>query len=138
MDYYTSLEQELEIQERYQNRCEKEQDRMRGSLYRVSSPVREEDRIFFVEEDGRIYLGEIHPKKECPMGQVNGGGSYGVDFMFVREVEEFLKRNKRYVVIFEMRRDYSSRAGIYPARMISADEELILEDISLVPTASTE
>jgi hypothetical protein len=100
---------------------------MRGSLYRVASPVKEEDRIFFVEEDGRVYLGEIHPKKECPMGHVQGGGSYGVDFMFVHEVEEFLKKNKRYVVIFEMRRDYSSRAGIYPARMISADDELRLE-----------
>jgi hypothetical protein len=138
MDYYTTLEQEREIQERYQARCDQERDRMRGSLYRVASPVKEEDRIFFVEEDGRVYLGEIHPKRECPMGQVQGGGSYGVDFMFVREVEEFLKRNKRYVVIFEMRRDYSSRAGIYPARMISADEELHLEDLPTDPVILNE
>jgi|LauGreDrversion4_2_1035121.scaffolds.fasta_scaffold117026_3 hypothetical protein len=129
MDYYTTAEQESEMQERYQRRCDQEQDRMRGSLYRVASTIKEEDRIFFVEEDGRIYLGEIHPKRECPIGQVTGGGSYGVDFMFVREVEEFLKRSKRYVVIFQMRRDYSTRAGIYPARMISADEELMLEEV---------
>ena len=53
---------------------------------------------------------------------------YGVDFMFVKEVEGFLKRNKNYVIIFQMKNGYSHRAGIYPARMTSMSEDLVLED----------
>lgn len=134
MDYYTTAEQELEIKERYRVRYEKEQDRLRGSLHRVGAvQPREEDRMFFVEEDGRVYLGEVKPERLCPMAPVPGGGSYGVDFMFVREVEEFLKRNKKYVVTFEMRRNYSHRAGIYPARLTSAEEEFVAEDVEMNP-----
>jgi len=129
MDYYTTAQQESEFKERYQHRLIQEQDRMRGSLYKVSSsPIREEDRIFIVESDGRVYLGEVKPERECPIHPVAGGGSYGVDFMFAREVEIFLKKNKSYAVTFEMRRNYSHRVGIYPARMTSNDEELVLED----------
>lgn len=127
MDYYTTAKQENELEEKYRLRCEREQDRLRGSLYRFRSQPVKEDRIFFVE-DGKVYLGEVHPDCECPMHPVLGGKTYGIDFMFVREVEEFLKRNTKYVVTFEMRNEYSHRAGIYPARMTSMDEELILDE----------
>lgn len=132
MDYYTTAEQELEIKERYRIRYEREQDRIRGALHRAPiTPPKEEDRMFLVEEDGHVYLGEVKPERRCPTGPVPGGGSYGIDFLFAREVEQFLKRNKKYAITFEMRRNYSRSAGIYPARITSMEEELLLEDVEI-------
>jgi hypothetical protein len=53
--------------------------------------------------------------------------------MFVREVEGFLKINKKYIVTFEMSRNYSQRVGIYPARFTSAEEEFVAKDFEMNP-----
>ena len=132
MEYFTSKEQELQIAERHRKRIEQEQDRVRHSLYRqlTRQEIEEEDRIFFVEPDGSVYLGEVRPDTICPIHSMDGGGYYGVDSMFLREVQEFVQHHRQYVVIFHIRRGYSYCAGIYPARMVADQEELMLEDDS--------
>lgn len=135
MEYFTSKEQELQIAERYRKRMEEEQDRIRHSLYRslggARQEIQEEDRIFFVEPDGNVYLGEVRPEMICPKYCVEGGACYGVDSMFLREVQEFVQRHSQYVTIFHIKRGYSRQAGIFPARMVANQEELMLEDVSV-------
>lgn len=130
IDYFTSPEQEQVFKARYQKRWEQEQDRVWMNRHRLQSPlvVQEEDRIFFVEPDGSVYLGEVKPENLCPCHPMVGGHSYGVDPMFIREVHEFTARHRRYMVVFEMRKGYYYRAGIYPARIVSENEEIILEE----------
>lgn len=129
MDYFTTFKQEQVFRERYQKRWEQEQDRIRMNRYRNPGQpsIQEEDRIFFVEPDGSVYLGEVKPEAICPPYSMEGGNAYGVDPVFMREVHEFTQRNPRYMVVFTMRKGYSYRAGIYPARMVSDKEEVILE-----------
>lgn len=130
MDYFTTSEQEEVFKKRYQKRWEQEQDRIRMSRYGVPGQVtiQEDDRIFFVEPDGSIYLGEVRPDRVCPLHYVVGGNSYGIDPLFMREVQEFTQRNSRYMVVFTIRKGYSHRAGIYPVRMVSEKEEIVLEE----------
>lgn len=136
MEYFTTPEQEGRLQREYQQRLDQEQDRLRMIRTRstcvslspppLSSPP---DRLFFVEPDGRIYLGEIKPENECPHHSMEGGACYGLDALFLREIQSFTARHSGFVVIFQMRKGYSSRAGIYPARMVCDTEELIVEDV---------
>lgn len=132
MEYFTTPEQESRLHALYRQQQEQEQDRIRSARIissfispRVFTPP---DRIFYVEPEGHIYLGEIKPENECPHHLMQGGASYEVDSLFLREVQEFTRRNERYVVLFTMRKGYSSYAGVYPARMISDKEELVLEE----------
>jgi hypothetical protein len=134
MEYFTSKEQEEKIAERYRKRMEQEQDRIRNSLYRhrggMRQDLQEEDRIFFVESDGNVYLGEIKPENLCPPCLMEGGSWYGVDTIFLREVNDFVRHHSQYVVIFHIKRGYSHQASIFPARMIADQDELMLEDFS--------
>ena len=136
MEYFTTPEQESRLHREYQQRLDQEQDRLRmirarSTCVSLSPPPfpSHPDRLFFVEPDGHMYLGEIKPENECPHHPIAGGAYYGVDDLFLREVQSFTARHSRYVVIFQMRKGYSSRAGIYPARMVCDTEELILEDV---------
>ena len=130
IDYFTSPEQEQAFKARYQKRWEQEQDLLWMNRHRIQSSrmIEEEDRVFFVEPDGSVYLGEIKPENLCPHHLMVGGKSYGVDPMFLREAHEFIARHNRYMVIFQMKKGYHYRAGIYPARMISENEEIVLEE----------
>lgn len=132
MEYFTSKEQELIIEERYRKKIEQEQDRIRNSLFRYYEVKRyepeEEDRIFFVEPCGNVYLGEVKEKNKCPTHHVQGGRCYEIDSIFLKDVQEFVRNHSRYVIIFRIRKGYSYRAGIYPARIVSDDNELILEN----------
>ena len=139
MEYFTTPEQEARLQAMYRRQQEQEQDSLRASRA-ISSivtarPLLHPDRIFFVEPEGHIYLGESKPENECPHHLMAGGAMYGVDSLFLREVQEFTGRNARYAVIFTIRKEYSPYAGIYPARMVSDTEELVLEEFpeSLLP-----
>ena len=133
MEYFTTAEQEQVFRQNYQQRLAAEQDRLRGRLHRTSSSprqeIQEEDRYFYVEPEG-VYGGEVKPGAECPLHRVEGGGVYEVDPLFLREVQEFVQRHSRYMIVFHIRRDYSQRAGVYPARMVADQEELVLEDVS--------
>lgn len=132
MEYITTAEQEQPFQERYQQRLATEQDRIRMAHHRApGSPyqeIQEEDRSFFVEP-GAVYLGEVKPGAECPLVRTEGGTVYEVDPIFLGEVQAFVQRHVRYMVVFQMRRDYSQRSRVYPARMIADGEELCLEDM---------
>jgi len=128
MDYFTSREQEAFLREAYEARWREEQDRHRMRRHRVEihRPPQEQDRIFFVEE-GVVYLGEVHPTTLCPHSSVAGGGCYGIDYQYMDNVQRFIQRHSRYMVVFTMDRGYSYRSGIYPARMVADGEELVLE-----------
>jgi hypothetical protein len=132
MEYFTTPEQEAYLQALYREQLEQEQDRIRAvrviSSFVSPRPLTPPDRMFFVEPDGHIYLGEIKPEKECPHHRMVGGGSYEVDAFFLREVQDFTQRNERYMIVFTMRKGYSSHAGVYPARMVSDTEEMVLEE----------
>jgi len=130
MEYLTSPEQEQRFYSRYQERLAAEQDRIRNHRERISPrlELQEEDRYFFVE-DGVTYLGEVKPGAECPLAPVEGGARYEVDPLFLQEVQRFVQRHSRYMIVFQMRRGYSRRAGVYPARMVAEEEELFLEDV---------
>lgn len=135
MEYFTSPEQESRLRAEHENRLHQEQDRLRMVRSRstftslLPVPLSPPDRHFFVEPDGHVYLGEVKPENECPHHLMVGGSVYGVDTLFLREVHAFTARHERYMIVFQMRKDYSSYARIYPARMICDTEELILEDV---------
>ena len=135
MEYFTTPEQEDRLRTIYQHRMDEEQDRLRlarSCSHRFSTSPRHlspPDRLFFVEPDGHVYLGEVKPENECPHHPMEGGSSYGVDALFLREVQVFTARPERYMVIFQIRKGYSPHSGIYPARMICDTEEMVLEDI---------
>lgn len=127
MDYFTSREQEAFLREAYEARRRDEQDKQRMRLHRVEvcHPPQEQDRIFFVEEDG-VYLGLVHPTTKCPDSSVAGGGCYGIDYQYTEKVLEFIQEHPRYMVVFMMEKGYSHRSGIYPAHMVADGEELWL------------
>lgn len=139
MDYYTSEFQERELNEKYMVKVRERQDQIRTPIgfgfqkNQKSIYIPELDRIFIIENE-KVYLGQVDNKNICPQGYVMGGRSYGIDYMFMSKVQEFVKRHKKYMVIFSIsgRYDgthkYCGGQGIYPARMIADFEELILED----------
>ena len=130
MEYFTSITQEQEFNARFTKRYENLQDSVR--MCRFPTPgqreLQEEDRVFFVEPDGSIYLGEVQPKMICPCYPVTGGTTYGIDPLFIGEVQDFIQRNHRYMIVFRMCKKYSRKAGIYPARIVSDMEEVMLEE----------
>jgi hypothetical protein len=130
MEYLTSAEQEQVFNHRYQKRWEQEQDSLRTSMFRVKErkELQEEDRIFFVEPDGNVYLNTIGHNNICPQHHVMGGKVYIVDPMFIREVQEFTRRHQRYMIVFSMRKEYSNKAGVFPARMVTEHEDIELEE----------
>jgi hypothetical protein len=133
MEYFTTPEQEEIFRERYRQRLATAQDRIRLSRGAPGSPrqeIQEEDRRFFVESEG-VFLGEARSGTECPLIRMEGGGTYEVDPIFLQEVQSFVQRHPRYMIVFQLRRGYSRRAGVYPAQMIAEDEELCLEDVVL-------
>ena len=133
MEYFTTAEQERAFRLRYQKRWEQEQDRVRTSLFRVvRRELQEQDRIFFVEPDGSVYLTEVNPNNLCPCHPVDGGNTYVMDDTFLGEVQDFTRRHSRFMIVFYMCREYSRKANIFPARMIAENEELILEDMTVM------
>lgn len=130
MDYFTSREQEAFLREMYETRWRDEQDRHRMRRHRVDvhRPPQEQDRIFFVEGDGSVYLGEVHPHTKCPDSAVAGGGCYGIDYRYMERVQQFIQQHPHYMVVFTMERGYSYRSGIYPARMVADGEEMWLRE----------
>jgi len=129
MEYFTSDSQERILHDAYLQRWREEQDRVRERKYRLQrapSPIQEPDRIFFVEPDGRVYLGEVREDRICPSSLPPYGRSYGIDSAYERDVAEFIQRHPRYMVVFSLVPGYSRQAGIHPAQMVADGEELTM------------
>ena len=139
MEYYTSDTQEKELYEKYMNKVKEKQNQFQGLRFTPRfisneySFIPQLERIFIVE-NGKVYLGQVDDKNICPESCVIGGKSYGVDYMFGTEVQKFVEKHKKYMIIFNVsgrcngKERYCGGQGIYPARMIADFEELILED----------
>lgn len=132
MEYYTTAEKEQILRDSYQRRLMAEQDRIRNIHCRIPGVplqrIQEEDRRFFVEPDG-VYFGEVKLENKCPEVHMEGGRTYEIDPIYLDEVQAFVQRHSRYMVIFHIRQGYSHRAGVYPARMIANEDEIWLERI---------
>ncbi len=139
MEYYTSEAQERELYERYMNKVKEKQDQIQGLrltprfMPNEYSFIPQPERHFIVE-NGKVYLGQVDDRNKCPDGYVMGGRSYGVDYMFSSEVQKFVAKHNKYMVVFNISgrcngtQKYCGGQGIYPARMVADFEELILED----------
>jgi hypothetical protein len=139
MEYYTSEAQERELNEIYMNKVKEKQDKIQGLrltprfMSNEYTFISQPERIFIVE-DQKVYLGQVDEKNRCPTGYTMGGKSYGVDYMFTEDVQKFVKRHNKYMVIFNVSgrcngtKKYCGGQGIYPARMVADFEEIILED----------
>jgi hypothetical protein len=135
MEYYTSESQERELNERYMAKVRDRQDQIRFSLHknREVLSIPEPDRIFIIE-DGKVYLEQVDKKTECPQGYVMGGRSYCIDYMFAGDIQRFMGKHKKYMIIFSvsgrfgLSKKYCGGYGVYPARIVGDFEELILED----------
>ena len=107
MEYYTTEIQEKNLNEKHMEKIKERQDQIRGSMnyslsrnkqYQFIPPT---DRIFIVEND-KVYLGQVDETNICPQRYVIGGKTYGIDNMFGDEVEKFVMRHKKYMVIFSL------------------------------------
>jgi hypothetical protein len=129
MEYYTSEEQEKILYEVYMKSVYETQDRIvnsRGRSYSVES-TKEPNRIFHIENKTITLCG-----MECPSSPVENGRTYSIDYDFVNEVTDFLKRHKKYMIVFypnSHNKIYKSYYGdILPATLTGFNEELRLEN----------
>jgi hypothetical protein len=136
MDYFTSEAQEKAFNEKYNEILYREQDRLRYCLNKKIYNIPEIERRFYVENE-KIYLGKIHESCICPNKYVQGGRQYSIDSSFYNDICNFIKRNKKYMIIFfpsgryyNLNKKYKSNMGELPAIIISNNEEIILEDES--------
>jgi len=139
MEYYTSEAQERKLYEKYMNKVREKQDQIQGLrltprfMPNEYTFIPQPERMFIVE-NGKVYLEQVDEINRCPEGHMMGGRSYGIDYMFTTEVQNFLKKHTKYMVIFNVSgccngtKKYCGGQGVYPARMVGDFEELILED----------
>jgi hypothetical protein len=139
MEYYTNSELELKLIGEYEDRLiekEREMERMnpkKNRKYTSKAYVHEENRVFYVNEKGVFWKDESGPN--MPTKEEPGGKVYKLDPKFMKEVEEFIKRNPSYTVTFKMTGAYgptiyySSGPNVYPAVLEGiSGEVLTVED----------
>jgi hypothetical protein len=139
MEYYTTEEQERGLHEKYMDAVREVQDKIHGGMYsrvqrnREYNYIPQPDRIFYVE-NGKVYLSMIGEKYECPNRYVLGGKCYIVDYSFMVDIQKFVEKHKNYMIIFSISsrygptKEYHAGHGVYPARIVADNEELVLED----------
>lgn len=134
MEYYTSKEQEEILESKYMEKLMLSQDRIR-SMKNLGKKefILKPDRLFLVE-NGKVYLERVDPRCECPTKLVQGGKCYEIDYDFINQVQDFVRRHDKYMVVFSIsgrysgEKEYRGGGGIYPARMVADFDELVLED----------
>jgi hypothetical protein len=139
MKYFTSEAYEKVLDEEYMRQIKEKQaeidDNYRKTKkiqkYTAYAHILKLDRVFCVEEDGKVYCGEIKPDNECPKELVSGGKEYRLDSNFELYIMNFKQKYKRYRVIFSIDGKYGpcccycSSIGALPARMESYDGDIL-------------
>lgn len=144
-EFYSPADYEKELENRYVFEVKRKQDEIdeiqrrtkKIQKFTARAHISRPDRIFCVEEDGNIFIESVNPNNICPKEKVEGGEKYVLDSNFDLYIIEFLKKYKRYKVIFSPDGKYGpttcycSSIGAVPARMESYDGDvLILDDES--------
>ena len=139
MSYFTSEAYEKALDEEYMDKIKRKQAEI-DEDYRKTKKIPKFtayahicklERVFCVEEDGKVYCSEVAPENECPKQLVSGGKEYILDSNFDFYIMNFLNKHKRYRVIFDVDGKYGptccycSSIGALPARMESYDGEIL-------------
>ena len=145
MEYFTSEAYERGLDEEYKKQITKKQaeiDEIQRRTkeiqkYTAYGYISKQDRVFYVEEDGKVYYGEVKPENECPNKLVSGGKKYILDSNFELYIMEFKNKHKRYIIKFMVDGKYGpcgcycSSIGALPAIMESYDGDILnVEDES--------
>jgi hypothetical protein len=145
MKYFTSEAYEKILDEKYMDKIKKKQAEIDENYrktkkiekYTAYAHIRKSDRVFCVEEDGKIYYEEVKPENECPTELVEGGKEYILDSNFELYIMNFKVKHKKYRVVFSIDGRYGptccycSSLGALPARMEAYDGDiLVVEDES--------
>ncbi len=145
MKYFTSEAYEKVLDEEYMRRIKEKQAEIDDDYrktkkiqkYTAYAHISKLDRVFYVEEDGKVYCGEVSLENECPKELVSGGKEYILDSNFELYIMNFKQKHKRYKVIFYPNGTYGScccycsSIGAIPARMESYDGDVLnVEDES--------
>lgn len=140
MNYFTSNAYEKALDEEYMRQIKRKQAEMdedhrktkKIKKYTAYVYISKSDRVFCVEEDGRVYYGEVKPENECPKQLVSGGKEYILDSNFELYIINFKQKHKKYKVIFSPDGNYGytgvcycSSIGALPARMESYDGDIL-------------
>lgn len=140
--FYSTIEYENTLNEKYLFAVRKKQEEIdevqrrtkKIQKFTAKAHISRPERIFYVEEDGKMYFGEILPENECPKEKVEGGEKYVLDSNFDLYIMEFVSKHKRYKVIFNPDGKYGpttcycSSIGAVPARIESYDGEILVLD----------
>ena len=143
MNYFTSDAHEKILDEKYMKDVKIKQAEIdevqkktkKIQKYTARAYILQPERIFCVEEDGKIYFGSVAPENECPKILTPGGKKYLLDSNFELSVLEFINKHKSYKVIFSPDGKYGptccycSAIGALPAKLESYDgDTLLVED----------
>ena len=140
--FYSTAEYEKILKDKYEFAIKKKQEEIdenfrktkRIPKFTAYAHIFRPERIFCVEEDGKVYFEEVMPENICPNEKVNGGEKYILDSNFDYQIMKFLEKYKRYKVVFFPDGHYGptccycSSIGAIPARLESYDGEVLLAD----------
>jgi hypothetical protein len=145
MKYFTSETYEKVLDEEYMRQIKEKQAEIDENYrktkkiqkYTAYAHISKLERVFCVEEDGKVYCGEIKPENECSKELVEGGKEYVLDSNYELYIMNFKSVHNRYRVIFSPDGKYGpsccycSSIGALPARMESYDGDILcVEDES--------
>ena len=142
MNYFTSEAYEKSLDEKYLMDVKIKQaelDEVRRKTkkiqkYTARAYILHPERVFYVEEDGKIFCGSISLENECPKELVKGGKIYTLDGDFENKILEFKNKNKRFKIIFSPDGKfgptccYCSKENATPAKLESYDGEILIVD----------
>ncbi len=136
MYFYTTAEQEAELDAEYKRQLARKQaeldeiEKRTGKLQKFTAygHIHKPDRAFYVR-DGHVFYGD----KEMPFTPVEGGKTYTFDTHFSKQIAEFCKKHNTYKVVFKPHGKYGpcvgyiGSPGSMPAHLI-ADTEVLDAD----------
>lgn len=137
--FYAPARYEEELTNKYNFAIKKKQEeidevqRMTRKLqkYTAKAYISKPERIFCVEEDGKIYFEDVMPENICPAEAENDAVKYILDMNFELYILRFIKKHKKYKVIFFPDGKYGptvyydSEIGAIPARFESYDGDIL-------------
>ncbi len=137
MCFYTTAEQEAELDLEYKRQLTRKQteldevEKRTGKLQKFTAygHIHKPDRVFYVR-NGNVFYGD----KEMPSERVPGGGVYTFDTYFSKQIAEFCRKHATYKVVFKPHGKYGpcvgyiGSPGSMPAHLIADTEELVADN----------